>query len=160
MDFDSLPDLIPDDTAYYRRISADTFLPTLNTQGAWNAHEQHMAPVSGLLAHALTTHEPRPELALARITYEILGLIPAIPTTIEVRTIRPGRTIELIEATASTGGRPVVRATAWRLSRQDTTEVAGGEPSPLPSPDELCPVAAVGDLARRLHREHRVAAYP
>ena len=56
MDFDSLPDLIPDDTAYYRRISADTFLPTLNTQGAWNAHEQHMAPVSGLLAHALTTH--------------------------------------------------------------------------------------------------------
>ena len=49
-----------------------------------------MAPVSGLLAHALTTHEPRPELALARITYEILGLIPAIPTTVEVRTIRPG----------------------------------------------------------------------
>ena len=139
MDFDSLPDLIPDDTAYYRRISADTFLPTLNTQGAWNAHEQHMAPVSGLLAHALTTHEPRPELALARITYEILGLIPAIPTTIEVRTIRPGRTIELIEATASTGGRPVVRATAWRLSRQDTTEVAGGEPPPLPSPDDCVP---------------------
>ncbi|HPV80618.1 MAG TPA: thioesterase family protein [Dermatophilaceae bacterium] len=139
VDFDSLPDLIPDDTAYYRRISADTFLPTLNTQGAWNAHEQHMAPVSGLLAHALTTHEPRPELALARITYEILGLIPAIPTTIEVRTIRPGRTIELIEATASTGGRPVVRATAWRLSRQDTTEVAGGEPSPLPSPDDCVP---------------------
>ncbi|HNV15972.1 MAG TPA: hypothetical protein PKL63_15030, partial [Dermatophilaceae bacterium] len=26
VDFDSLPDLIPDDTAYYRRISADTFL--------------------------------------------------------------------------------------------------------------------------------------
>jgi len=139
VDFDSLPDLVPDDIAYYRRLSADTFQPTLNAQGAWNAHEQHMAPVSGLLAHAITQHQPRQELALARITYEILGLIPAIPTTVEVRTIRPGRTIELLEATASTAGRPVVRATAWRLSRQDTTAAAGGEPPPLPNPEDCLP---------------------
>jgi len=139
VDYDSLPDLVPDDVAYYRRIDADTYQPTLNTQGAWNAHEQHMAPVSGLLAHAITRHEPRPELALARMTYEILGLIPAVPTTVTVHTIRPGRTIELIEATAEAAGRPVVRATAWRLSRQDTTAVAGGEPARLPAPQNCVP---------------------
>jgi hypothetical protein len=141
VDFDSLPDLTPDDAAYYRRVNADTFLPTLNAQGAWNAHEQHMAPVSGLLAHCLTRHQPRPDLALARVTYEILGLIPAIPTTVQVRTVRPGRTIELLEATASAAGRPVVRATAWRLSRHDTADVAGGEPPPLLSPAECVPWA-------------------
>ena len=141
MDFDSLPDLMPDPVSYYRRIDARTFAPTLNVQGAWNAHEQHMAPVSGLLTHCLIRHDPRRDLALARITFEVLGLIPALPTTVEVQTVRPGRTIELVEATASAGGRPVVRATAWRLSRQDTRAAAGGLPDALPDPQVCLPGA-------------------
>ncbi|MBP9920186.1 MAG: thioesterase family protein, partial [Dermatophilaceae bacterium] len=94
-----------------------------------------MAPVSGLIAHAITRHEPRPEMQLARVTYEILGMIPALPTTVEVRTVRPGRTIELVEAVASVADRPVIRASAWRLSRQDTSEVAGGLPERLGGPE-------------------------
>jgi hypothetical protein len=35
-------------TAYYRRLDAERFQPTVHAQGAWNDHEQHMAPVSGL----------------------------------------------------------------------------------------------------------------
>jgi hypothetical protein len=87
-------------SAYYQRLDADLFQPTGHAQGAWNDHEQHMAPVSGLLAHALERHAPRPGLAMARVTYEILGLIPLEPitVTVTVRTVRPGRTIELIEA--------------------------------------------------------------
>ena len=100
VDFDALPDLQEHPSAYYVRLSDTEFQPTLNTQGAWNPHEQHMAPVSGLVAHALTRHEPRPEMQLARVTYEILGMIPALPTSVQVRTVRPGRTIEMIEAVA------------------------------------------------------------
>jgi hypothetical protein len=43
-----------------------------------------MAPVSGLLAHALERHEPHPGLALGRVSYEILGLIRFAPTTVRL----------------------------------------------------------------------------
>jgi hypothetical protein len=129
-------------SAYYQRLDADRFQPTVHAQGAWNDHEQHMAPVSGLLAHALERHAPRPELATARVTYEILGLIPLEPTTVTVRTVRPGRTIELVEAMASVGGRYVVRASAWRLTTQETSGVGGGLPRAMPARERCGPHGA------------------
>src|SRR5512142_2793015 len=69
-----------------------------------------MAPMSGLLAHALERHEPNPTLTLARVSYDILGLIRLAPTEVRVRTVRPGRTIQLLEAVAAVDGRDVVRA--------------------------------------------------
>ena len=121
--------------SYYVPHPDGRYAPTVHTQGAWNDHEQHMGPVSGLIAHEIDRHDPRPELALGRITYEILGLIPDDETSVEVATIRPGRTIELVEATLVAGGRPVVRARAWRVARGDTSAVAGGTPEPMPGPD-------------------------
>jgi hypothetical protein len=120
--------------AYYLQLDAERFQPTVHAQGAWNDDEQHMAPVSGLLAHALERHEPHPGLALARVSYEILGLIRFAPTTVRVRTLRQGRTIELLEAVAAVGGRDVVRALAWRLLSQDTAAAAGGLPRAMPPP--------------------------
>jgi hypothetical protein len=84
-------------------------------------------------------HDPRPELQLAKITFDALGLIPLADSEIAVRTLRPGRTIEQVEATMSVSGRVVVRATAWRLLRQDTSAVAGGAPAPLPTAESMTP---------------------
>lgn len=125
--------------AYYLDLGDGRYRPTEHTQGAWRETEQHMAPVSGLLAHAIETHAPRPDLQLCRLTYEILGVIEAADFEIAVEVIRPGRTIELVEATLTIGDRPAVRATAWRLAVSDTAEVAGGEPTPLPGPDGVPP---------------------
>ncbi|AKT52527.1 thioesterase [Arsenicicoccus sp. oral taxon 190] len=133
---------------YYAALGEGRYQPTLHAQGAWNDWEQHMAPASGLLVHALEQHEVRADMQLARITFEILGVIPAAEVRIECRTVRPGRTIELVEATmlaptvTSDGAyadKPVVRATAWRLIQQDTTEVAGGFQPGLPAPDQAEP---------------------
>ena len=131
-------------SAYYQRLDAERFQPTAHTQGAWNDHEQHMAPVSGLLAHALERHAPRPDLVMTRVAYEILGLIPLGPTTVRARTVRPGRTIELLEAVASVEGRDVVRAQAWRIAALDTTAVAGGLPRGLPPRERCTPLDARG----------------
>jgi hypothetical protein len=123
--------------SYYVPLPDGRYSPTEHVQGAWNDHEQHMGPVSGLIAHAIELHEPRPDLALGRITFDILGVIPDSPTSVHVETIRPGRTIELVETTLVAGDRPVVRARAWRIARQDTRAVAGGEPPPLPPPESF-----------------------
>ncbi len=124
---------------YYVAQGKGRYAPTLRAQGAWQETEQHMAPVAGLLVHCLERHDPRPELQWARITFDILGMIHLEETTVVTRTLRPGRTIELVEATASAGGRDVVRATAWRLARADTAQVAGVEAPSLPGPDGVPP---------------------
>lgn len=125
--------------AYYVALADGTYQPTLHAQGAWLRHEQHMAPVTGLVAHCLQRFNDRDDLQLARLSLEILGVIPARPTRVDCETVRSGRTIELDEATVTIDGRVAIRARAWRLSRQDTAEVAADDTPPLPEPESMPP---------------------
>ena len=117
----------------------------MHAQGAWNPHEQHMAPVSGILAHCLELFQPRPELRMARLSFDILGLIPDGEFSVVTSMLRPGRTIELIQAELVSGGRTAVRATAWRLQRSDTSAVAAIEDAPMPGPEEASGPVSLDD---------------
>ncbi|MEO7348464.1 MAG: thioesterase family protein [Terrimesophilobacter sp.] len=121
---------------YYRDLGAGRFLATIHTQGAWNPHEQHMAPVSGILAHCLENFQPREDLRMARVSYDILGLIPGGEFEIVTTMLRPGRTIELLQAELISGGRAAVRATAWRLQRADTTAITAIADEPMSGPPQ------------------------
>ncbi|MEN2744642.1 thioesterase family protein [Sinomonas halotolerans] len=127
----ALPELADGDS-YYVSLGGGRFRSTIHAQGAWNAHEQHMAPASGIIAHCLALHDPRPGLRIARISYEILGLIHAGEFEVTVRTLRPGRTIELLEAELAAQGRVAIRANAWRLVTSDSSAVAAVEDRPIP----------------------------
>ena len=83
---------------YYEALGGGRFRSTIHAQGAWNEHEQHMAPASGIMAYALAGHEPREDMRMARLSYEILGLIPGGEFEVVTSTLRPGRTIELVQA--------------------------------------------------------------
>ena len=78
-------------------------------------------------------------MTISRVSLEILGQIPLQETQIEVQTLRPGRTIELIEATVTIGGRTIIRARAWRLQTQDTSAVAGLELPSMPPVEQCSP---------------------
>jgi hypothetical protein len=54
---------------------------------------------------------------LARLTVEILGAVPVDEVTVTASVLRPGRSVELVEATAAAGGRTVLTARAWRIRR-------------------------------------------
>ncbi|NUR15425.1 MAG: thioesterase family protein, partial [Dermatophilaceae bacterium] len=86
----ALHQLDHDTAAFYRRLGPGLYAPTVHVQGAWRDDEQHMAPVSGILAHEIDLHEPREGMQLARISFDILGMIPARPSRVDVRTTRPG----------------------------------------------------------------------
>ena len=126
-------------TSYYRNLGGNRYESTEHAQGAWNPHEQHMAPVAGIMVHALEQFQPRGDMRLVRINFDILGLIPAGEFTIETTMLRPGRTIELLQAELLAEGRPAVRATAWRLQKNDTTAVEAYEDEPLGSLDSAEP---------------------
>lgn len=119
-------------------ITIAHYKPTQHAQGAWNPHEQHMAVATGVLTHELSQFAPQENMRIARISLDILGLIPLDDFIITTRCIRPGRTIELIESVMSSSGRDCITARAWRLLTQDTSAIAGLEDKETAQhPDEL-----------------------
>lgn len=124
-------------TAYFIALGDDRYRPTELASGAWQPGEMHFAPLGGLLTHAIEAHRAAAgaaPLLLARMSFDILGFLALEETAVRVETRRPGRTIELTEATASIAGRDVAVARAWHSVSVDTAVVEGGAAAPLPSP--------------------------
>ncbi|MGO4776226.1 acyl-CoA thioesterase domain-containing protein [Lysobacter sp. 2RAB21] len=102
--------------AYFERVDTKRFRATEHVGGGWNPAEQHVAPAFGLLAHAVEADRDARRsdgLRLARLSYDILGIIPIDVVDIEVAVLRPGRTIELVEARLSHAGRVALILRAW-----------------------------------------------
>ncbi|RFU87532.1 thioesterase family protein [Streptomyces triticagri] len=129
-----------DTGSYYEPVDEHRYKPTAHVGGAWDIAEQHFSPLGGLVVHAIDRHlagRPGSGLLLSRISFDILGRLALDECEIRVETVRPGRTIELLEAVVRIAGRPVVRARAWLLAAGDTTGVAGGAGERLTPPDDL-----------------------
>lgn len=122
--------------AFYVRRGETEFLSTLHAQGAWQAGEQHLAAASGLVLAEAERRLPSDKL-VSRVSFDVLGVIHSGPFSIDVRMVRPGRSIELIEASMRHGDQVSVQARIWRLAASDTTRVQGSEWTPLPPPDEM-----------------------
>jgi hypothetical protein len=135
--------------SYYMRLDQHTFRPTEHAGGAWNPEtEVHFSPLGGLIVHAMDLHRGERNSALARVSFDILGFLGTDDCEIHVETVRPGRTIELVEAVASIGGRPAVRARAWYLADFDTSTVEGGAPAALPAPESVAASTLMTDRWR------------
>ncbi len=118
-------------------LDGTRFHATFSTTGPWFADAQHAGPPSALLIRALERCDARPGTELARITVEVIGPVPAGEVRVRAQVERPGRAVELLGAELEAGGRPVLRARAWRLATGDTGAVAGGAATPLPGPDTV-----------------------
>lgn len=128
--------------AYFERVDARRFRATEHTGGAWDGETQHIAPALGLLVHAVERDRDSRRtdgLVVSRMSYDILGTVPVAEVDTEVSVVRPGRTIELVEAVLAHSGRPVVRLRAWLMEPRDTRAIEGTGHRPIPGPDETEP---------------------
>jgi Acyl-CoA thioesterase C-terminal domain/Acyl-CoA thioesterase N-terminal domain len=126
--------------AYFHRTGGSTFRATEHVGGAWALDEQHVAPALGLLAHVVEAdRDARRDdgLVVARLSYDILGTMPVDEVETAVRVLRPGRTIELVEATLTHAGRPAVVLRAWLMRPGDTAALSGSDLPRMPGPPEL-----------------------
>lgn len=126
--------------AFYVRLGEDRFISTLHSQGTWQPGEQHLAPASGLVLAEVERRLPGGKL-VSRASFDILGVIHSGEFTIDVGVVRPGRSIELIEASMRHGDRTSICARIWRLAATDTTPVQGIEWAQLPPPEAMRPLA-------------------
>jgi len=125
--------------AFYEPLGGGRFRSTAHTAGPWDVRSQHAGPPAALLGRALEGTDPREGTLLSRVTYEILGPVPVAEVEVESSVIRPGRTVELLEAQLSAGGRPVMTARAWRLPALDAPGRPPAEGPPPPRPGEETP---------------------
>ncbi len=126
--------------AYFERTGPSTFAPTAHVGGAWNTDEQHIAPALGLMTHLTQLdHAQRHDeaLAITRLSFDILGVLPMEAVEVDVRVLRPGRTIELVETTLSHAGRAAVLCRAWFVAGRDTASTADGDLAPLAAPGTM-----------------------
>jgi hypothetical protein len=99
----------------------DAFVATELTRGPWDEGSQHAGPPAALVGRALERFEPREDMRIARVTYDILRPVPIGVLTVEARRVRPGRSVELLEATLrDEQGTDLIRATSWRIRISDT----------------------------------------
>jgi hypothetical protein len=125
---------VPEEAFY--TADGERLVPSELTRGPWDPDAQHAGPPAALLGRAVERCEPRPDAQVGRITFEILGPVPLAPLSASARVVRPGRSVELLEASLSGPDGEVMRASAWRL-RTGPVELDPEPPSdpPPPGPD-------------------------
>jgi len=104
--------------AFYA-VDGEEATPSELTRGPWDPGSQHAGPPSALLARAMETCEAREGSRIARVTVEILAPIPIQRLRLSVRVARPGRSVELLEASLDGPDGEVMRARGWRVATGD-----------------------------------------
>ena len=93
----------------------DGFRATELTRGPWDPGSQHAGPPAALLGHAIESLEDSADFHIGRITFEILGAVPIGHLKPSATIVRPGKRVQLVEASLEADGEVVMRAHAWRI---------------------------------------------
>ena len=89
------------------------FVPTDYGRGPWDPGHMHGGPVGALLARAVEGVPDGGEpLEVSRMTIEILRPVPLEPLVVTASVLRPGRKVQLVEATLTHAGTGVTRFSA------------------------------------------------
>ena len=130
--------------AFYLPLGDDRWSSTVHTTGPWDARSQHGGPPAALLGRAVEQCAPREDMVVARMTVEILGAVPVGEVSVRSRVLRPGRSVELVEAVLSADGRDAARAAAWRVRRTTSEAVLSRVAAAPPLPEQSAPLPGGG----------------
>jgi hypothetical protein len=141
---------------------AERFEATEQTRGPWDPGAQHAGPPAALLGRAIERLPGGEELQLARLTFEILGPVPIAAVEVGARIVRPGRRVQLVEATLAVEGEPRMLARGWRLRKQKleipAAAMLGGPAPPLPDEADTAFLNVANDVGYHTAMEIRFAA--
>src|SRR4051794_12178583 len=122
----------------------DGFVATALPIGPWDAGLQHAGPPAALLLREAERASGIANGQTVRLAYDIFAPVPVGPVRLRASVVRPGRRIELVEATLDAGDeRALMRLTAWRMRVRD--DAPGGTtdaPLGIPGPEESRPETA------------------
>ena len=117
-------------------LDGELLVPTELTRGPWDPGAQHAGPPSALVAREIERCEPREGMRVGRITLEILRPVPLAPLSVSAEVVRPGRSVELLEASLSGPDGELIRARAWRIQVGELRLDGAERPPPGPGAGE------------------------
>jgi hypothetical protein len=147
---DAAPTELPDAIFH---VEGDVAVPTEIARGPWSPHAQHGGAPSALLAGVLEHIDAGPPAFTVRLTVDLMRPVPLAPLRIERRVVRPGRKLQIVEASLHDRDRgvEVARATALRLRTLDdelepSWSVPEVQPFPPPGEPAVFPRTASGEI--------------
>ncbi len=111
------------------------FVSTQHARGPWDPNALHGGAPAALLVRAFEQLPAAEGLGLARVTYEFMRSIPVGPLEVHAEVARPGRRVQLLEASIVVDDVEVVRARALQVQAADAGAGAGESTPPPPGPE-------------------------
>jgi acyl-CoA thioesterase len=106
----------------------DTYVPAALARSPWSSQALHGGSVAALLARAVEAWVPDGQ-QVTRMTVELMRPVPVVPLRVRAEVIRPGRKVQLVEASVSDGDEALARARALLLRTADAPVPEGAGPS-------------------------------
>lgn len=115
----------------------DLFVPTEASLSPWSDQAMHGSVPAMLLAREVERIPSEQPMVVTRLTVELLRGVGRTPLAVRSRMVRPGRRVQLVEASLWSGQQEVARATAERLRIADFDVPAREDAVPRPGPEGL-----------------------
>jgi hypothetical protein len=138
--------------AVFAEREEGVFVPSGHARGPWDPQAMHGGAPAALLVRAVERLEAPGPMLLSRITIEFLAPVPLEPVRVAAEIVRPGKRLQLAEATLlGEDGTPILRARAVRTRREAVEIPEAALPVPrLPRPEDVEPMT----MEFPLHDEH------
>ena len=115
------------------------YQPTEAALSPWSDQALHGSVPAMLMAREIERFPSEKPTFVARITIELLRPVGRTPLAIKSRLVRPGRKVQLVEASLWNGEQEVARATALRIRRAEVDVPQALEAPPYGPPESLTP---------------------
>lgn len=111
------------------------FIPTQLARGPWSPDAQHGGAPAALLAGLAETAVGDPEMALVRLTMELIRPVPIAPLSVDL-TMGRGKSVRRVEMTMKHGEVVVARAIALLQREASVATEATPDGVPFPGPHD------------------------
>ena len=118
---------------------SERFVATEHTRGPWSPDHQHGGPPSALLARAFEQQLAGHDMAVVRMTVDLLSPVPIAALEVTASVSRAGRKVQRLDGALSAEGRVVCRATAVAVRVAEIGVGVPADPLDLPSPADSAP---------------------
>ncbi len=134
--------------AFFKQDGAH-FLPLPAAANPWFDNAVAGGPLTGLFGHLIEQHDLAPPgFTVARMTIDILGIVPSAPLLPTITAIRTGRQMQLHQITLTHANRPVAQCLVLVARELATPATETSLDHPLPDAVPQAPFLAHGTLAK------------
>jgi hypothetical protein len=124
-------------TSIFEPVGDARYVATEAALSPWSDQALHGSPPTMLMAREIDGFPSEQPMFVARLTVELLRPVGRVPLEVRSRLVRPGRKVQLVEASLWNGEQEVARATAVRLRNAAVEVPRAVDQLPHPDPETL-----------------------